>query len=64
GPDLMTAARDATTAMVEEIARRTGLAPVEAYLLASTAADLKISELVDLPNWVVSMHVPLSVLRD
>jgi formamidase len=64
GPDLMTAAKDATTAMVEEIARRTGLAPIEAYLLASTTADLKISEIVDMPNWVVSMHVPLSVLRD
>ena len=62
GPDLMTAAKDATRAMVEEIARRTGITPVEAYLLASTTADLKISEIVDLPNWVVSMHVPLSLL--
>jgi formamidase len=62
GPDLMTAAKDATKAMVDEIARRTGLAPVEAYLLASTAADLKISEIVDQPNWVVSMHLTLSLL--
>lgn len=62
GPDLMTAAKDATKAMIDEITRRTGLAPVEAYLLASTAADLKISEIVDLPNWVVSMHLTLSLL--
>ena len=64
GPDLMTAAKDATKSMIDEIVRRTGLAPIEAYLLASTAADLKISELVDQPNWVVSMHLPLSLLRD
>ena len=62
GPDLMTAAKDATKAMLDEVVRRTGLAPVEAYLLASTTADLKISEIVDLPNWVVSMHVPLALL--
>jgi formamidase len=62
GPDLMTAAKDATKAMIDEIVRRTGIAPVEAYLLASTSADLKISEIVDLPNWVVSMHVPLGLL--
>lgn len=62
GPDLMTAAKDATKAMIDEIVRRTGIAPVEAYLLASTSADLKISEIVDLPNWVVSMHLPLGLL--
>lgn len=62
GPDLLTAAKDATKAMIEEITRRTGIAPVEAYLLASTSADLKISEVVDIPNWVVSMHLPLALL--
>ena len=62
GPDLMAAAKDATRAMIDEITRRTGLAPVEAYLLASTSADLKISEVVDMPNWVVSMHLPLALL--
>jgi acetamidase/formamidase len=62
GPDLMVAAKDATRAMIDEISRRTGLAPVESYLLASTSADLKISEVVDIPNWVVSMHLPLALL--
>jgi formamidase len=63
GPDLMAASKDAASALVEEIVRHTGLAPVEAYLLASVAGDLKISELVDVPNWVVSMHLPLSLLE-
>ncbi len=62
GPDLMTAARDAARALVDEVVRRTGLAPADAYLLASVAADLKISELVDAPNWVVTAHLELSLL--
>ena len=31
-------------------------------LLASVAADLKISEVVDMPNWVVSAHLELDLL--
>ena len=64
GPDLMTATRDAASAMIDEIVRRTGIAPVEAYILASVAADLKISEVVDAPNWVISMHLPLAIIED
>ncbi|TDD82287.1 acetamidase/formamidase family protein [Actinomadura rubrisoli] len=62
GPDLMRAARDAVRALVDEVAARTGMAPVDAYLLASIAADLKISEVVDVPNWIVSAHLELSLL--
>jgi acetamidase/formamidase len=63
GPDLMTGARDATRAMVDEVVRRTGLAPAHAYVLASLTADLVISEIVDAPNWVVSLHLPTSALE-
>ncbi len=62
GPDLWDAARDAARAMVEEVVRRTGLPPVEAYLLASVAADLHVSEIVDLPNVVVAMHLATALL--
>ncbi|WP_242907005.1 acetamidase/formamidase family protein [Actinomadura terrae] len=62
GPDLMEAARDATRHLVAEVAARTGLAPADAYLLASVAADLKISEVVDVPNWIVSAHLELALL--
>jgi acetamidase/formamidase len=62
GPDLMQASKDATRALIDEIAARTGMAPVDAYLLASVAADLKISEVVDVPNWIVSAHLELSLL--
>jgi acetamidase/formamidase len=62
-PDLMEATRQAVRALVDEIVSRTGLDPVDAYLLASVAADLKISEVVDVPNWVVSAHITLDHLR-
>lgn len=62
GPDLMGAARAATGAMIDEIVRRTGLADVDAYMLASVAGDLKISEIVDQPNWVVSLHIDASLI--
>ncbi|HEX4655564.1 MAG TPA: acetamidase/formamidase family protein [Mycobacteriales bacterium] len=63
GPDLMTGARDAARTMIDEVVRRTGLAPAQAYVLASLTADLVISEIVDVPNFVVSVHLPLSVLE-
>lgn len=62
GPDLMLAARDAARAMIDLIVTRTGLAPAHAYILASLAADLLISEIVDAPNWVVSMHLPTAAI--
>ena len=62
GPDLMEAAKEATRALVKEVTNRTGLSTADAYLLASIAADLKISEVVDMPNWVVSAHLELDYL--
>jgi acetamidase/formamidase len=61
GPDLMTAARDAVRRMIEYLGREHGLAAVDAYMLCSVAGDLKISEIVDVPNFIVTMYFPLSV---
>ncbi|WP_439623046.1 acetamidase/formamidase family protein [Shinella sp.] len=58
GPDLMTAARDAVMRMVDLLAVEHGLDPNDAYMLCSVCADLRISEIVDLPNWVVSFYFP------
>ena len=63
GPDLMQAAREATNAMIAEIVRRTRLEALDAYLLASVAGDLKIAEIVDIPNWVVTMHLDSALLE-
>jgi acetamidase/formamidase len=33
----------------------------QAYMLCSVAVDLKISEIVDAPNWIVTAYLPLSL---
>jgi acetamidase/formamidase len=55
--DLMTATRDAVRNMVSRLGTLYGLSPEDAYVLASVAADLKITEVVD-PNWIVSLYMP------
>ena len=61
GPDLMTAARDALHRMIEWMGREHGLDPMRAYLLSSVAVDLRISEIVDVPNFVVTAYCPLGI---
>lgn len=61
-PTLDEAARKATRYMVDYLEQAVGLERVEAYALASLAADLKISEVVDVPHVLVSMHVPKAVI--
>jgi acetamidase/formamidase len=58
GPDLMAGARAAVMRMVDEIAAAHGMSAAEAYMLCSVCADLRISEVVDQPNWVVSFYFP------
>jgi acetamidase/formamidase len=61
GPDLMEAARDAVRRMIDYLGREHGLSPADAYMLCSVTCDLKISEIVDAPNWIVSAYCPLSI---
>ncbi len=61
GPDLLGAARDAVRRMIDWLGREHGIAPIDAYLLTSVAIDLRISEIVDMPNFVVTAHCPLSL---
>ena len=63
GPDLMSGARIAVSEMVELLSRRHGYAPIDAYMLCSVCADLRISSIVDVPNWVVSFYFPRIVLE-
>ena len=63
GPDLMEGARAAVSDMVELLAGRYNLNPVDAYMLLSTCGDLRISEIVDMPNWVVSFYFPRVVFE-
>ncbi len=63
GPDLMEASKAAVTGMVELIAREQHMSELEAYMLCSVAGDLRISEIVDMPNWVVSFYFPRCVFE-
>jgi acetamidase/formamidase len=63
GPDLMASAKNAVMDMVEEIAKRQNMRPVDAYMLCSVCADLRISEIVDMPHWIVSCYFPRVVFE-
>lgn len=61
GPDLMIAARDAVRRMIDRLGVEHGVAALDAYLLFSVAGDLRISEVVDQPNWIVTAYFPRSL---
>ncbi len=63
GPDLMEDAKRAVRDMIDWLVRAQGLSLHEAYAICSVAGDLKISELVDIPNWVVSMTVARGIFE-
>lgn len=58
GPDLMQGAKDALSRMIDLLGRQHGLSAIDAYMLCSVAADLRISCIVDQPNWLVSLYFP------
>jgi len=58
GPDLFAGARAAVSGMIDLLCAEQGLQADEAYMLCSVAGDLRISEIVDMPNWVVSFYFP------
>ena len=62
GPDLMTAARESVARMIDLLGADHGMSPMDAYLLVSVCGDLRISEIVDMPNWVISFYFPRLVL--
>ena len=59
--DLMEAARSAVRGMIDHLVDRRGLTRQDAYVLCSLAADLKITEVVDAPNWIVACFLPDAV---
>ena len=63
GSDLMENAKRAVRDMIDWLVREHGLSLPEAYALCSVAGDLTISEVVDVPNWVVSMTVARGILE-
>ncbi len=56
-------AKNAARYMIDWLAENKGVTRSQAYILCSQAADLKISQIVDAPNWIVSCYMPLSIFK-
>jgi acetamidase/formamidase len=61
GPDLMQNAQNAVRDTITWLQADHGLSREDAYILCSLAGDLRISQIVDQPNFGVSFYLPLSV---
>ncbi len=61
GSDLMEAAKDAVRDMINLISSKYGLKREDAYILISVVGDLRICEVVDKPNWIVTAHLPRDI---
>jgi acetamidase/formamidase len=62
--DLMTATKESVRNMISYLTEKYGLTPEDAYVLCSVAADVRVHEVVDKPNWVVGTMVPLDIFPD
>ncbi len=63
GGDLYVAAQDAVRAMIDHISQRYSLSREDAYVLCSISVDLKISEIVDGGQYIVSALLPEAIFR-
>jgi acetamidase/formamidase len=63
GPDLFKDAQQAIRYMIDHLATNHAMTREQAYCLCGAAVDLKISEIVDAPNWIVSAYLPMSIFR-
>ena len=61
--DLLEGARQAVREMIDHLVSERGLTRAEAYVLCSVAVDLRVSEIVNWPSYVVTAYLPLSVFR-
>jgi acetamidase/formamidase len=61
GPDLYAASQDALRALLDHLVVTQPISREDAYVLASLCVDLKISEIVDAGEYIVSAVLPLTV---
>jgi formamidase len=59
--DANLAARNALLAMIDHLAADRGYTRQQAYAICSVAVNLRLSQLVDVPNFVASATLPLSI---
>ena len=63
GADLMQSAKDSVRFMIDRLRKKAGMDEAMAYALCSVAGQLRISEIVDQPNWVVSFYLPKAIFK-
>ncbi|PPQ72684.1 hypothetical protein CVT24_012662 [Panaeolus cyanescens] len=63
GPDLRECTRDAVRNMITYLENEYKMNRVDAYMLCSVAGDLRLHEVVDMPNYVTST-IPASDVRE
>ena len=63
GPDLFKDTQQAIRYMIDYLSSKHNMTREQAYCLCGAAVDLKISEVVDAPNWIVSAYLPLSIFK-
>jgi formamidase len=63
GENLTLAARNALLNMIDLLQER-GWTREQAYMICSVAVDLKVSNVVDVPNFVVSAFLPEDIFTD
>lgn len=63
GEDLVEASRNAIRYMIEYLVDMYKMNEQEAYMLCSIAVDLRISQIVDAPNWLVSAFLPKAIFQ-
>lgn len=61
--DATLAARNALLSMIEYLVGERGFSRQQAYAICSVAVDLKISQMVDVPNFVVTAVLPLAIFE-
>jgi acetamidase/formamidase len=60
-PDLFVAAQKAVRNMIGHLTKHYDLTRPEAFALCSVTVDLRVSEIVDAPNWLISAFLPLDI---
>lgn len=63
-PDVLAAARGATSRMIDLLMARWGFLEVHAYLLCSVAMNLRLSQVVNEPMFTISAAMPKPVLPE
>lgn len=63
GPDLLENSKTAARYMIDWLVENHDVTRSQAYVLCSTVGDLVLSEVVDAPNYIVSLYIPLAVFN-